>query len=117
MNNMEDIIDSRDIIERINLLESLNADDEISEDEEHELSVLRDLNSQGDDYIADWQYGIPLIRWNYFATYTQELAYDTGAISDTATWPHNCIDWERAAEELKWDYTSLEFDGVVYYAI
>ena len=26
-----------------------------------------------------------------------------------------CIDWDRAAEDLKMDYSAIDFDGVTYY--
>ncbi|KVE35712.1 hypothetical protein [Burkholderia sp. BDU5] len=44
-----------------------------------------------------------------------ELASDCDMIKRDATWPNNCIDWERAARELQVDYSSVEFDGVTYW--
>ena len=32
-----------------------------------------------------------------------------------SNWPFNCIDWEKAAEELQQDYMSIDFDGVTYW--
>ena len=139
ISNFDDVIDSRDVLERIEALESelMDAKDGESEaseqldfetwlenaakDENHtlqdsakELLILKALADEGDT-IADWKYGETLIRESHFETYAQELAYDIGAINRDAVWPNNCIDWERAAE-LKVDYTSLDFDGVTYYA-
>ena len=37
--------------------------------------------------------------------FAEQFALDTGALDDSAAWPHNCIDWERAALELSYDYT------------
>lgn len=37
-----------------------------------------------------------------------------GAINADASWPNNCIDWGRAAEELKVDYFEVDYDGVTY---
>lgn len=45
----------------------------------------------------------------------QELADDIGAIDSNAKWPLNHIDWEAAAEELKMDYTEVNFNGTTYY--
>ena len=50
-----------------------------------------------------------------FAEYAQELAEDIGAIDRDAKWPVYCIDWERAARELKMDYTSVRVNGTTYY--
>jgi antirestriction protein len=50
-----------------------------------------------------------------FIEYTQELAEDIGAIDRDAKWPVYCIDWERAARELKMDYTSVQVNGTTYY--
>ena len=140
IDNTADILDSRDIIERIEALESelIDAKDDESEssdlidleawlenaanDENHvfqeaakELLTLKALADEGEN-LSDWKYGETLIRDSYFKTYAEELASDIGAINANATWPNNCIDWERAARELQQDYTSIEFDGVTYWA-
>jgi antirestriction protein len=39
--------------------------------------------------------------------FAQDYAEQTGALNDSAKWPHNCIDWERAARELSYDYSLL----------
>lgn len=41
--------------------------------------------------------------------FAQQMAEDTDAINSDATWPNNCIDWERAARELMYDY--MEHEG------
>ena len=37
--------------------------------------------------------------------FAEQFALDTGALDDSAAWPHNCIDWEHAARELSYDFT------------
>ena len=37
--------------------------------------------------------------------FAQEMAEEIGAIDEKAGWPNNCIDWERAARELMYDYS------------
>lgn len=111
----DDIIDSRDVIARIEELSELNAAEEDSEEETEELVALRELAAEASDYAADWEYGETLIRDSYFERYAEELADDIGAVDANATWPHTCIDWERAARELQIDYTSVEFRGVTYW--
>jgi hypothetical protein len=87
---------------------------------EPELAALRDflheMRGNGGDHQweGDW-YPVTLIRESYFEDYAQELAEDIGAISRDAQWPLSYIDWPRAAEALKMDYTGAEFDGVTYY--
>lgn len=83
-------------------------------DEIEELAKLKALAEEGEDY-GDWAHGEALIRDSYFQEYAEQLADDIGAINPKATWPLNCIDWEKAADELKMDYTSVEFGGVTYW--
>lgn len=134
--NMDDVIDSRDVIARIQELEDElqdledaadeMADDtvrcteimaEISEwrsgDNGQELKALRALASEAEDYAPDWQHGETLIRESYWPTYAKQLVEDVGDL------PHNIphyivIDWEATADNLKVDYTEVDFDGVTY---
>jgi hypothetical protein len=141
ISNTEDIIDSRDVIARIEYLEpehggccSPECEDDHHEDdcpdkceethyctscsdgyEHEEFTALKALAEEASGYAPDWQYGEALIRDSYFRDYAEQLADDLGLISDTARWPATCIDWERAADELKQDYTEVDFDGTSYY--
>lgn len=131
VDNSEDIMDSRDIIARIDELENdlqgtyetddiegMNFDTWLSiQDTEdlRELSMLRKLADECEGYADDWQHGASLIRDSYFQKYAEQFADDIGAIDRNATWPCNCIDWERATHELQMDYTSVDFDGVTYW--
>lgn len=124
ISNRDNIIDSRDVIARIEELEGelLNEDGEIDQDNEDgayrdaasELGSLQRLADEA-GHSPDWQYGETLIRDSYFEDYAQELAEDIGDIDRDARWPHNCIDWERAARELQMDYSAVDFDGVTYW--
>lgn len=78
---------------------------------------LKALQSLADDASGspDWKYGETLIRDSYFEEYAQQLADDIGAINANASWPNDCIDWERAARQLQMDYTSVDFDGIDYW--
>lgn len=139
ISSRDDIIDSRGVIARIEELESdlasahegdtaesdisfedwlaIVAGDENRSDceEANELLKLRAFAEEGEGF-SDWHHGETLIRESYFKTYAQEFAEDIGAIDNNADWPNNCIDWEQAARELQMDYSSIEFDGVTYYA-
>jgi hypothetical protein len=79
-------------------------------------SVLEDLCGYGGDHKweGDWYPG-SLIADDYFERYAQDLADDIGAIDRNASWPTNWIDWEKAALELRVDYSSVEIDGKTYW--
>jgi hypothetical protein len=85
-------------------------------DEENgdEYKALKDLIEEAEGY-GDFKHGEALIRDDYFTEYAEQLADDLGAIDRNASWPISCIDWEKAADELKADYSSFEFDGVTYW--
>lgn len=95
-----------------------DAFDDVSEATEYETlkELLEDLKGYGGDeqWRGDW-YPITLIRDSHFCDYAEELADDIGAINSDATWPNNCIDWDRAAYLLRQDYSSVEFDGITYW--
>lgn len=130
ISKFDKIIDSRDVIARIEELE--NERDSIENPDEHvepgctaldawsesdegqELRVLLALQEEA-SYSPDWTYGEALIHENYFEDYARELAEDIGAINPKATWPNSHIDWAAAAEELKQDYTEVDFDGETFY--
>lgn len=83
-------------------------------DEEAELATLEEVDTEGEQIIGDWEHGETLIREDKFKEYAQELAEDIGAIDSNAAWPNNCIDWEKAARELRMDYNEIEIDGTTY---
>lgn len=129
--SLEDVIDVRDLMGRVDELRSEREDDEEANndwdwaehnpDDAEELAaleaILADLAGNGGDeqWEGDW-YPVTLIRDSYFKDYAMDLAEDvcSDAIAN-ASWPLTCIDWERAARELRVDYTSTEIDGVTYW--
>lgn len=102
--NTDDVIDSRDVIDAL--------EDEDLESEERK--ALEDLAEEAEG-SPDWPHGETLIRDSHFEEYARELAEDTGMIKGDESWPLNCIDWEEAADQLKQDYFSVDFDGVDYW--
>jgi len=131
ISNDQDVIDSRDIIARIEELEAdiENIDDmpegdmlknTVEGDEMRaELKVLKSVADECEG-CGDWKYGETLIRDSYFTDYTEQLiddCYELPKEFKSGKWPfsHMKIDFEAAAEELKSDYMSVEFDGVTYW--
>lgn len=127
-------IDSRDLLERLEELAGFKKDLEdareelearlrvavdrarelFGPDEEAELATLEEVDTEGEKIIADWYHGETLIREDKFQEYAKELAEDIGAGVVEGAWPHNCIDWEKAARELRMDYAEIEIDGTTY---
>lgn len=136
IDNTDDIIDSRSVIDRIAELELEAVDryadgredlsygelaeidhlDHLDLDDAEELAALLDLAEQGEADVAEWADGATLIRDSYFEEYARQLAEDLGVIDPDASWPLSHIDWETAADDLKQDYTTVDFDGVTYWA-
>lgn len=124
ISNTDELIDSRDVIKRIAELEALiEADDGgtldddadvAGEDERAELAALKALTEAASG-CADWQNGETLISESYFQEYAEQLAEDIGAISSDGGWPACHIDWSAAADALKADYKSVDFNGETYW--
>lgn len=73
------------------------------------LLALRALHSEAKNY----GYDSVLIAESYFTEYARQLADDMCQIEDE--WPYTCIDWDKAANVLKQDYSEVDFDGVTYF--
>ena len=111
VSNSEDVLDSRDIIARIDALEGIDKPDQ---EEQDELKTLKALAEDAEGYSEDWKYGATLVRDSYFTEYAEDLCKDIGDL------PKNIpsyieIDWEKTAQNIQQDYTSVEFDGVTYW--
>lgn len=118
--NSADIIDSRDVIARIEEIETELADahddneaGDVS-DLKTELATLKALDDEAAGYAPDWTHGATLIRHSYFVDYCQELLSDIGELPREIP-SYVVIDWDATAENLKVDYTTVDFDGVDYY--
>ena len=134
--NTDDVIDSKDVIERIAdldaeraalvvELESASAEggegeaaaredlDDWDIDNGEELAALRALAKEGESYAPDWQYGETLIRESYFTDYCEELLKDIGDLPRDLP-GYLVIDWEATANNIRIDYTEVDFDGVTY---
>lgn len=77
---------------------------------QEELEELRQLA----DEIPNWKYGESLINDDYFVEYAADLADDLYDMNKHS-WPFDCIDWDAAADALKMDYSSCEYQGETYW--
>jgi hypothetical protein len=89
--------------------------DGLEDYEREELVALLALQDEAQGYSEDWKYGSQLIRDSYFTDYAKELAEDLGYTNREQSWPFTHIDWDAAADELKQDYTEVDYDGVSYW--
>lgn len=136
----DDMLDVRDLIERYEELESErdsffedrglpdsehgNAHNIIWEeweksDEAKELQQLQDIldelkgNGGDEQWQGDW-YPVTLINSDYFTEYTEELLKDCGYIpKDLPSWIE--LDWEKTADNVKVDYTTIDIDDETFY--
>lgn len=87
-----------------------SAESEFGDDEVEELKALEELESE----VSEWTDGNTLIPESEFEDYARQTAEDIGAIPDNAQWPCTCINWKEAADELRQDYSEVEFQGTTY---
>lgn len=76
-----------------------------------ELKALEEFIDEG---TSEFRHGETLIREDHFEDYARELAEDCGDIEKGDRWPFTCIDWTKAADELRHDYAEAEFLGHTY---
>lgn len=87
----------------------------LDEDETERLAALEELADEiGEDTLRN---GETMIPESDFTEYAQELAEDIVPDFDrrSSNWPFSHIDWDAAARELAYDYSSVVFDGTFYY--
>lgn len=88
--------------------------EEAFEDEDREeLKILESLAEDAEGYAPDWIYGATLIRESYFEDYCQELVSDIGDLPKNIP-SYIAIDWAKTADNLRVDYTEVDYDGVTY---
>lgn len=83
-------------------------------EEADELKVLKKLAADAEQYSADWIHGETLIHEDYWVEYCEELCKDIGDMPKEIP-SYIVIDWEATADNLKMDYSEVDFDGEAYY--
>jgi hypothetical protein len=121
----DDVFDLRDAIERLMELraerDGLHEQDEnLSPENGDELNDLEELIDAtrgygGDEqFEGDW-FPVVFVRERYFEDFAREEAESLDLIKSDTQWPYTCIDWKKAAYELRQDYSSLEWAGYTYW--
>lgn len=124
-----DYFDSRDVVERITQIDK-DVAEAMGKDLPHaaahltaERLVLHTLLEElakdfparrGWDVRTDTNCGVSGFAEHYAEEYAEEFAYDTGAV-ERGSWVERYIDWEKAADDLKEDYTEVEILGHTFY--
>lgn len=130
--NSDDMIDVRDITARIEELEDEQNDFEHDDDgnrteadwadanpdDAAELATLASLMSDLAGYGGDVQwrgawYPAVLIAESHFADYCQELVEDIHDMPDGMP-SYLVINWKATADNLRIDYSEVEFDGETF---
>jgi len=96
-----------------------DAEDDKTEFDQDALNNLRAFCSVGEGY-SEWSSGVSLIHEDHFVEYTKQLiddVYEMPVELDQGGWPwdHISIDYKAAAEALKQDYGTIEFEEETYY--
>lgn len=83
---------------------------------EDELKEIEEINTLEDEISSsEWDYGLQLIDEDDFEEYCEDLVSDIGDLpTDLPSYISNNIDWEGVAEDLKVDYSEVEFRGTNY---
>lgn len=87
-------------------IEALQEWDDKYKEELDELYTMR-------DEIPEWRHGEALIAEEDFAEYAEQLADDLYGIHNH--WPFDHIDWDAAADALKADYSTIDYQGTTYF--
>lgn len=102
-------IDLRDLAAE---LDTLTAKTELEGFEQERLTAIQELDDQLFCDLAEYAGNAPvMVEVASFEDYAREYAADIGAINDEFSWPANCIDWEKAAAELRMDFNEVTFEG------
>lgn len=79
-------------------------------------ALLDDLAGDGGDH--DWEgnwYPLGLIHEDHFTEAMQELCEDIGDAPRGGFPSYYVIDWDATADNLRADYSSVDFDGATYW--
>lgn len=108
-----DTISSTEITERIDELEELG-DEGRTGYEDKELADLKAFAEEAESYASDWEDGVTLVNGAYFEQYAEDEVSEIFDIY-TGTFPYYCMDWQRVAEEMLYDWTEINLGSSVFW--
>lgn len=77
------------------------------------IALIGEIDFVEDTIGDEFEYGVTLIEEAEFEEYVEDFLEDCGYIpKDFPSWI--VIDWAETADNVKQDYSELEFDGVTY---
>lgn len=77
------------------------------------IALIGEIDVVEDTVGDEFEYGVTLIEESEFEEYVEDFLEDCGYIpKDFPSWI--VIDWTETADNVKQDYSELEFDGVTY---
>lgn len=80
---------------------------------QEEIDQITCIDEIEDEIGSEFDFGVTLIPEDDFTDYVIELLEDCGYISkDFPSWIE--IDWEATAENVKQDYSEIEYEGETY---
>lgn len=82
-------------------------------DDGEELKVLKEFAKEAEGCADEWFHGATLIRESYFEEYCEELCTDIGDLPKEIP-SYIVIDWAATAQNLRVDYTEVDYDGIAY---
>lgn len=81
---------------------------------EEDLKTIKEIDEIEDEIGSEFSYGTTLIPEDDFTEYVEDLLVEFGYISkDFPSWIE--IDWEATADNVKQDYSELEYEGKTYF--
>jgi hypothetical protein len=79
-----------------------------------ELNEIKQFCEELEDY-GDFEHGEAIISEDYFTDYVEDLVKGLGYLTDNLPgFIEDNIDWDGVAEDLKVDYTEVDYNGTTY---
>ena len=84
------------------------------QDWQEEINQITCIDEVEDEIGSEFDFGVTLIAEDDFTDYVEDYLKGCGYISDDfPSWIE--IDWEATAENVKQDYSELEYEGETYF--
>lgn len=116
ISSTDDLIDSRNVVTRFEELSYASDNDFIDDDEKLELKSLARLIMKGID-LEDWDHGAILVHSGYFTEYIKDYMQEAEAeaLNVMANIFKANLDWEGIADDMRHDFTIIEWEGETFY--